>query len=287
MKIKDLFNDFRYLKRKFIITYKVNKLNIHSSGLDQEGDPFVRMLDGLIFYGSRPKKKDRKFYNFLLPKIKEKLCFEGFQVACDIVIRYFGRGLKFKGPKKERFYEVQKGDVVVEIGAYRGYYTMYLSQIVGPKGNIIAIEPIKDNVRLLEKNVLRNNLNNITIVPKGVWKEEDTLTFYKKPTDDQSASIQLISETKEKIQMEVDSLDNILDSLGMNKIDFMIIQSNGAEYEALEGLTDFKPQNFSIAARYKKNGKPIVPWIIEYLYKKNYEIKIISNKYIYAKKRYY
>jgi len=47
---------------------------------------------------------------------------------------------------------IAPGDVCLDIGANIGYYSVLFSNLVGPKGKVIAIEPDPDNFQLLIKN---------------------------------------------------------------------------------------------------------------------------------------
>ena len=50
-------------------------------------------------------------------------------------------------------HEVGEGDVVLDIGANIGYYTLIFARIVGEGGKVFAFEPDPDNFALLKKNV--------------------------------------------------------------------------------------------------------------------------------------
>ena len=57
---------------------------------------------------------------------------------------------------------IKEGDVVLDIGANIGYYVLIESQLVGEKGKVYAVEPVRSNFELLEKNVQLNNLKNVS-----------------------------------------------------------------------------------------------------------------------------
>ena len=45
----------------------------------------------------------------------------------------------------------KKGDVILDVGAHIGYYTMLFAKIIGSEGKIFAFEPDKANFKILEK----------------------------------------------------------------------------------------------------------------------------------------
>lgn len=277
-----MIKTIRFVKDRFSLLPKLKQLNIEKCGVDEDGDPFIKLKDGYIFYGLSPRVKDRKFYNLLSKDLKSKLPFECFRVAQDIVIRFVEGGLKYGGPKKNSIYEVKEGDTVAEMGAYMGYYSMKMASVVGDQGRCIAIEPMPNNLRLLYKNMEHNSLNNCTVVPCGVWNKKDELDFFRKEGDNQSGSALMKGENKEQLLIPVNSLDNILEENKVSHCNQMVIQLNGVEIEALEGLNKIIPENLAIAARYDRDGLNTMTHIQNQLKEKGYSSKVLSGRYIFA-----
>jgi len=57
--------------------------------------------------------------------------------------------------------EVRAGDLVVDVGANIGYYTLLFGMLVAPHGRVLAFEPIPFLYDALEKSVRENRLENI------------------------------------------------------------------------------------------------------------------------------
>jgi len=281
-----MVNPRKYIHRKIRIINtigKINQLEIQDAGLDSEsGFPYIHLKNGPIFYGIFPPKNLRKYYWFFSWELRNKVPQECLRVAMDIIIRYQECGLKWGGPKKERFYDIQPGDVVAEMGAYMGYYCLRLSEKVGKTGQVIAIEPIPENIAILRKNISDNNLSNVQIVPKGVWRQKDQLPFQQRSTDNQSGSVYLQYDENENHLLEVDSLDNILAASEVPNVNFMVIQLNGAELEALQGLTQFRPEHLAIAVRYGADTQSDIPEITVLLQKRGYQVKVVEKKFVFA-----
>src|SRR5215469_66629 len=72
---------------------------------------------------------------------------------------------------------VREGDTVIHGGANIGFFTVYLSQLVGPKGKVIAVEPGQNNLWKLEENVRINKLKNVEIVNKPLWRDHKPVVF--------------------------------------------------------------------------------------------------------------
>ncbi len=80
----------------------------------------------------------------------------------------------------------------------------------------------------------------------------------------------------------MDSLDSILKETDTPEVDLMLIQLNGVEPEAIKGLTQVYPKNFSIAARYKLNEFEPVEMIEDVLKERGYTVSVRKKDYIYA-----
>src|SRR3972149_2094785 len=57
---------------------------------------------------------------------------------------------------EQKWFHPKKGDVVVDIGAHIGKYTIEAAIRVGEEGKIIAVEPLPSNFEILKKNIKIN-----------------------------------------------------------------------------------------------------------------------------------
>jgi FkbM family methyltransferase len=277
-----MIKTLNYIRQRLRQTHKIKTLKVGEAGVDSEGDAYVRLRDGHIFFGETAHKKDRKYYSTLSPDVRKKIPFECMRVAIDIATRYFEGGLMFGGPFKTDKYQPSEGETVAEMGAYRGYFILRLCDWVGDTGRVLAIEPMPDNVRMLKKNLSANSVKNCTVIEKGVWHEPDKMVFNRKSFDNQSGSMVIAEHDEEQFSVPVDSLDNILQEADLKRCDFMVIQLNGVEIDALNGLTRVRPRNLAIAARYDKPGQNAVEQIADWLEKNNYTHEVVNNRFIYA-----
>ncbi|MCA1762593.1 MAG: FkbM family methyltransferase, partial [Flavobacteriales bacterium] len=271
-----------YIKQRIEQTQKIAQLNVAETGVDKDGDAFIRLVDGPVFYGERAYPKDKKYYYTLPVSVRRRIPFEAMRVAIDIVTRFFEGGLMYGGPFKNDQYQPDSGDIAVEMGAFRGYFILRLCQWVGEKGKVVAIEPMPENVRILKKNIKANSIKNCTVIEKGVWHKADAMVFNKKEKDNQSSSLVISDHGSEKYSVPVDSLDKIFDEAGLQYCDFMVIQLNGVEIDALNGMTKIRPKNMAIAARYDKPGQNAIEAIGSWMKKCGYKHNVVKKRFIYA-----
>lgn len=144
---------------------------------------------------------------------------------------------------------VLEGETVVLGGCYRYETLRSFCEAVGPRGRIVAIEANGRYVEKLRERVAADpgmRAGNVTLVAKGIWNEKKTLTFIA--NDGEDAALDKIEsprlrdfsydkvERVQRFEIEVDSLDNILDELGVDKVDFVLLTINDAELLALDGV---------------------------------------------------
>ena len=63
---------------------------------------------------------------------------------------------------------LEPGMVFLDIGAHVGLYSLPAAGRVGETGRVIAFEPHPSNRGLLEENIDRNEVENVTVVPAAV-----------------------------------------------------------------------------------------------------------------------
>lgn len=81
----------------------------------------------------------------------------------------------------ETYYKLRQGDVVVDIGAHVGYFTMLAAEKVGPSGIVHAFEPNPDNFGRLEDNCA--GIPNIRIHNSAVWDSNGELPLFPHATN--------------------------------------------------------------------------------------------------------
>ncbi|MFA6361484.1 MAG: FkbM family methyltransferase [Candidatus Shapirobacteria bacterium] len=193
--------------------------------------------------------------------------------------------------------QVKSGDIIVDVGANIGYYTILLADKVGKSGKVYAFEPDSTNFEILEKNIKANNLENVVVIKTAVGSKNETKTLYKsvenlgdhklfndqflisnvetiqnppvgKPTSSLKKGGSLKTETVKIIKLD-DYLKNI-------KIDLMKIDTQGWEPEVFVGAKktierdlpiiffEYSPASYKLA---KLSEMEMMSWLKK-LYKK-------------------
>ncbi|MFH1563255.1 MAG: FkbM family methyltransferase [Nitrospirota bacterium] len=140
-------------------------------------------------------------------------------------------------------YTPKKGDVVIDVGAFWGHFTIIASRLVGDSGKVISLEPEPSNYRNLLKIIRSHNLKNVVPVEKGL------LEFSKKCviTEGNEGSTTIFCESvnvKTHIA-EFISLDELVEEYNLKRVDFIKMDIEGNELEAIKGgektLQEYSP----------------------------------------------
>jgi FkbM family methyltransferase len=128
---------------------------------------------------------------------------------------------------------VQPGQTVIDCGANIGTFTDFALE--RGASQVIAIEPEPRNVECLRRTFAAEiSAGRVVIVPKAVWKQTETLTFLLGQNHATGSVVRQDGEGG-KISVQADTLDNIVRDLGLSRVDYIKMDIEGAERQALLG----------------------------------------------------
>jgi FkbM family methyltransferase len=133
---------------------------------------------------------------------------------------------------------IQPGMTVIDIGANVGVYTVSAGVRVGEKGRVIAIEPHIDHVNCLRETCKANDLNWVEIIPSAISNYQGISPFFNSPIPEYHRLITK-EETvdipeEEWTEVSCQTLDGIIEELGVNSIDIIKISAVGQELTILQ-----------------------------------------------------
>ncbi len=135
---------------------------------------------------------------------------------------------------------VQPGDVVVDIGANVGVYTLLFSRLVGPEGRVIAVEPEPLNLALLEANVRINEASNVEIAAVGLAARPGTGVLHLDRWNFGGHTLtaeNVSTQSRDRIEVLLTTLDELLGATGLSA-DLVKMDVQGLEGQVLEGAQE-------------------------------------------------
>lgn len=131
---------------------------------------------------------------------------------------------------------VSPGDWALDIGANVGHYTLRLSELVGPRGRVIALEPVPEAFEVLTANAARAAHRNITLV-NAAASESALLSGMEVPKYEESGLDNLYLARLSEGESALQVLCVTVDSLTLpHAIAFAKIDTEGHELAVLRGM---------------------------------------------------
>jgi FkbM family methyltransferase len=129
-------------------------------------------------------------------------------------------------------YHFSGDKVFIDIGANIGSVTLYVdnfNKYLEEKITVYAVEPEKNNLDLLNYNILNNTTENITVVDSAIWYKEDTLAVSNK-----GGNSSIVYETDGDFSyVKAITLEQLFDKYKIKEVDVMKIDIEGAEFDLI------------------------------------------------------
>ncbi len=176
-------------------------------------------------------------------------------------------------------YKVKAEDIVIDAGANCGHLSVFFSKIVGPNGKVFAFEPDKFNIARIHTNIGLNQdlADNIVIQDLLLWDTNEFIDFYEAGTVGSSAV--WMPDAEHCVKKQAVTIDSWVENNAIQKLDFIKMDIEGAEIEALDGcvatIKSLKP-NFAIASYHIVNGEKTQIKVEEFFKTMNYPFKTVK-----------
>lgn len=131
---------------------------------------------------------------------------------------------------------LRHGDTAFDVGANRGWLTVPMSRLIGPKGHLVSFEASPRNVRALCDAVSYHHLTNTEVVPAAVYSESGNIVQLYENRFSNTDSIYFTDGESDKVDVISISLDDFSYFYGLRP-SFIKMDIEGAEYDALLGAT--------------------------------------------------
>ncbi len=129
---------------------------------------------------------------------------------------------------------VPPGGTAIDVGAHYGDYTLALSRLVGSYGRVVAVEPLRHALEVLHRNVALNQCSNVTVEPVGLGRDPGRAVLHLH-ADPSRATLGELEQDDGSESIEVTTLDHVVHRAGLQRVDFIKLDIEGGEYDALEG----------------------------------------------------
>lgn len=250
-----------------------DKLAIYSAKLEYL---FIRIILK-IFLNKRRREKFWSKNNFRLGKLIPSNCWVKYQDFLFFIRAHEDDIHNFLPSNeltiKEIISEFDEDDIFVDVGANIGKYVILSSRKI-KNGRIIALEPNPATFTILERNCKANNLE-IECINVAASEKNGTSRLYIGKWGSRTYSIE---RTNSKfIDIKTKTIDSLITDLDLKKIDWMLIDAEGAETKVLKGIKNNSAliKNILVEIHSDENHSQVT----KFFTKNNFKVRNIEDGY--------
>jgi FkbM family methyltransferase len=139
---------------------------------------------------------------------------------------------------------VSEGNIVIDVGANFGYFSLMCAKLVGERGKVFSSEPTAHFRDKFLKNLGENNLKNIELLPFGFSDKDCDLDIQ---IDASTASMHMPENDPyiKRESIKLTTLDQFVINRDLKQLDFIKVDIDGHEPLFLKGaeqtIQQFKP----------------------------------------------
>ena len=207
------------------------------------GSKYICLADILTYKNYKNYQKLKKDKNYILVAENHRLR-NGYAI--------FKRLWEFANEKKEQLLVrniVSPGMTVFDVGANIGKYSILFGELEGSAGKVYAFEPTSSTYAKLKQQIANSWLINVVPIRKAVYSQNQQIEFNEfaeeyaswnsigKPQMVNPKNFREYVPIVGKEIVEAITLDTYCQANGIDRIDYLKIDVEGAESDALRGAT--------------------------------------------------
>lgn len=141
--------------------------------------------------------------------------------------------------------KIVSGDTVIDCGAHVGIFTRY--SLDRGAAQVIAVEPDANNISCFEANLAPEiAAGRVKLIKGAVWDRSGTLALQLDPNSAKHSAVAKPRAAMGVEEVRAYRLDEIVEQLGLDRVDFIKMDIEGAERQALKGaertLKNYRPK---------------------------------------------
>ncbi|MGH9487433.1 MAG: FkbM family methyltransferase [Terriglobales bacterium] len=173
------------------------------------------------------------------PGLLRKDMAQGFHNCDGRTVPAWARLLRFASPEEKLLEGLEMdGQVVYDVGAFTGAYSLFFSRQVGPSGRVIAFEPQDQSFLVLIANLERNRVRNVLPLHVALGERAGARPIFMLPGMRTTASLAPEAHTPLRRQIgeaQVERLDELMHSVPLPPPGLIKVDVEGLELEVLHG----------------------------------------------------
>jgi FkbM family methyltransferase len=176
---------------------------------------------------------------------------------------------------------LKQGMTFLDIGPNVGYFTLLAAKCVGPSGKVVALEPDPGVLAVLQRNIEINGAGNVQVVHGAASEFCGRAKLGRARSSSYSTGL-YCADAVDWIDVPRYSLDGLISELGIGAVDLVKLDVEGAELEAIEGMSEILKANRArvIVELHDRPGQTETQAVMQKLECAGYMVRPISRNHI-------
>jgi FkbM family methyltransferase len=189
-------------------------------------------------------------------------------------------------PEVKHVFRPKQGEVVIDVGAHIGAYTISAARIVGKKGLVVALEPDPENFDLLSMNIKLNKLSNVIALRTAAYESDGTSIMHRSEGSGTHSLVRIPEKFIGEIKVPTVTLDTLVRRFNLDRVDWLKIDVEGAELCVLKGASSaLEIVRNLIAEVWNENQNGVFGILKQRGYKITVLSEYVGGKYILAQRQ--
>lgn len=192
----------------------------------------------VLYFASRLRLAGRVPFRWLAPRPRP-LAFKSNPAPLSVSVQSGGLSTWYEISLLEAYAAVvaqrpQEGSVVIDVGANIGVFSLWAAKLIGMTGRLVAIEPNPVSYPHLQRS-LRSVTIPVDSLSVACGEAETNALLHFESGFTVSSSLDPFVEADQSVTVQVRRLDTILEELGIDHVDMLKIDVEGAEEAVIRG----------------------------------------------------
>lgn len=138
---------------------------------------------------------------------------------------------------------IRYGDICLDIGAHKGFFTMQMARKAGPEGRVLSFDPDPRAYECLDRNCIQNGLDQVTRLNLALGESDGEIEIQLAEKLGDSSRFRRNAQLDRKTPIaktRMKTLDDVLDEYNLfdphNQLAFVKIDAEGSEPLILDGM---------------------------------------------------
>lgn len=173
---------------------------------------------------------------------------------------------------------IKPGMTFIDVGANKGDHAFLVGRLTGKDGKVIAVEPIPENQHWLKKSLDKNEFDNVELVEAALSDEDGQAQFERGDVSGWGGLLSTREASEnETIQVRKAALDSLVSELGIERVDAIKIDVEGAEAKVVRGAQKTIERFRPIIWLETHPQRADIDWLSEFFEQQDYRITRLAS----------